>query len=54
MANPREFFRSSNGDDWLLCGENGRLFVLHRANLPAGGSVENRAFGLSAALKWRS
>lgn len=40
MANPREFFRSSNGDDWLLCGENGRLFVLHRANLPAGGSVE--------------
>ena len=39
-ANPREFFRSSNGDVWLLGSEDGRLFVLHQANLPAGGSVE--------------
>jgi hypothetical protein len=40
MANPREFFRSSNGDVWLLSSEAGHLFVLHQANLPAGGSIE--------------
>ena len=40
MANPREFFRSSNGDVWLLGSESGRLFVLHQANLPAAGSIE--------------
>jgi hypothetical protein len=40
MANSREFFRSSNGDVWLLGSEGGRPFILHQANLPAGGSIE--------------
>jgi hypothetical protein len=40
VGSPREFFRSSNGDVWLLSSEAGRLFVLHQANLPAGGSTE--------------
>lgn len=40
MANPREFFRSSNGDVWLLGSECGQPFVLRQANLPAGGSLE--------------
>ena len=40
MANSREFFRSSNGDVWLLSNEGGRPFILHQANLPAGGSIE--------------
>jgi hypothetical protein len=35
----RELYRSSNGDTWHLCEENGRVFVLHRANLPSGGQV---------------
>jgi hypothetical protein len=35
----RELYRSSNGDTWHLCEENGRVFVLHRANLPSGGEV---------------
>ena len=44
MARPREFFRSSNGDVWFLGSEGGRPFVLHRANLSAGGSLEKLEF----------
>ena len=32
-------YRSLNGDSWHLSEENGRVFVLHRANLPSGGEV---------------
>ena len=35
----REIYHSENGDRWLLCRDNdGRVFVLHRANQPSGGT----------------
>jgi len=31
----REIYHSENGDRWLLCrDEDGRVFVLHKANVP--------------------
>jgi hypothetical protein len=37
----REFYKSSNGDRWFLCrGRTGHVFVLHEANLPAGGHTK--------------
>ncbi|MCW4113493.1 hypothetical protein NPA31_000780 [Aurantimonas sp. MSK8Z-1] len=33
----RMLYRSSNGDDWLLAREDGRVFVLHRPNAGSGG-----------------
>jgi hypothetical protein len=35
----RALYRSSNGDTWHLCEDGGRVFVLHRANLPSGGQA---------------
>jgi len=35
----REIYNSENGDRWLLCrDDDGRVFVLHKANLASGGS----------------
>jgi len=36
-----EFYRSPNGDRWLLARdpETGRVFVRHEPNLPSGGQV---------------
>jgi hypothetical protein len=35
----KEFYRSSNGDRWLLCRnvQSGSLFVRHQANVASGG-----------------
>jgi len=34
----REIYHSENGDRWLLCRDNdGRVFVLHKANGSSGG-----------------
>jgi hypothetical protein len=36
----REIYLSENGDRWLLCrAEDGRTFVLHKANVSFGGKV---------------
>jgi len=35
----REIYHSENGDRWLLCrDDDGRVFVLHRANVSSGGT----------------
>ena len=42
----REIYHSENGDRWLLCrDDNGRVFVLHRANLPSGGTATEIELG---------
>ncbi|QIG96303.1 hypothetical protein [Bradyrhizobium sp. 6(2017)] len=39
MSGQREIYQSPNGDRWTLCREDdGRVFVLHEANLPSGGA----------------
>ncbi len=39
MPGQRELYQSSNGDRWTLCSEeDGRVFVLHEANLASGGA----------------
>ena len=49
-----EFYRSPNGDRWLLARdpETGRMFVRHEPNLPSGGhpvaDVEIGAFLIAA------
>jgi hypothetical protein len=36
----REIYQSENGDRWSLCrDDNGRVFVLHKGNLPSGGAA---------------
>ena len=35
----REIYKSENGDNWFLCREGDRVFVLHRANLSSGGKL---------------
>jgi hypothetical protein len=36
----REIYHSENGDRWLLCrDDDGRVFVLHKANLSSGGTA---------------
>jgi hypothetical protein len=36
----RELYSSSNGDRWHLCrSTSGKVFVLHQANIPAGGRI---------------
>jgi hypothetical protein len=36
----REIYHSENGDRWLLCcADDGRTFVLHKANVSSGGKV---------------
>jgi hypothetical protein len=42
----REIYHSENGDRWLLCREDdGRVFVLHKANVSAGGTVTKIELG---------
>jgi hypothetical protein len=35
----REIYHSENGDRWWLCRDDGRVFVLHKANDSSGGTV---------------
>ena len=36
----REIYHSENGDRWLLCrDDDGRAFVLHKANVSSGGTA---------------
>src|ERR1700686_2057790 len=42
----REIYHSENGDRWLLCRDNdGRVFVLHKANLSSGGTATEIELG---------
>lgn len=42
----REIYHSENGDRWLLCrADDGRLFVLHKANVSSGGKVTSIELG---------
>src|SRR4051812_4220294 len=42
----REIYHSENGDRWLLCrDDDGRVFVLHKANLSSGGTATEIEFG---------
>jgi len=42
----REIYRSENGDRWLLCrDDDGRVFVLHKANVSSGGAVTKIELG---------
>jgi hypothetical protein len=44
----REFYHSENGDRWLLCRDNGRVFVLHKANQSSGGTSTKMELFLAA------
>jgi hypothetical protein len=36
----RLIYHSENGDTWWLCrADGGRVFVLHEANIPSGGTA---------------
>jgi hypothetical protein len=36
----REIYHSENGDRWRLCrDDDGRIFVLHKANVSSGGTA---------------
>jgi len=42
----REIYHSENGDRWLLCrNDDGRVFVLHKANVPSGGMATKIELG---------
>src|SRR5258707_4603792 len=42
----REIYHSENGDRWLLCREHdGRVFVLHKANVSSGGTATKIELG---------
>ena len=42
----RELYSSSNGDRWHLCrNTSGKVFVLHQANIPAGGRISQIELG---------
>jgi hypothetical protein len=42
----REIYHSENGDRWLLCrDEDGRVFVLHKANVSSGGTATKIEIG---------
>jgi hypothetical protein len=42
----REIYHSENGDRWLLCrDDDGRVFVLHKANVSSGGSATKIELG---------
>ena len=44
----REIYLSENGDKWLLCRdeeEDGRVFVLHKANVSSGGTATKIELG---------
>jgi hypothetical protein len=42
----REIYNSENGDRWLLCrDDDGRVFVLHKANVSSGGTATKIELG---------
>src|SRR3981189_3668739 len=42
----REIYHSENGDRWLLChDDDGRVFVLHKANISSGGTATKIELG---------
>jgi len=42
----REICHSENGDRWLVCREHdGRVFVLHKANVSSGGTATKIELG---------
>jgi hypothetical protein len=42
----REIYHSENGDRWLLCrDDDGRVFVLHKANVSSGGPATRIELG---------
>jgi len=42
----REIYLSENGDRWLLCrADDGRTFVLHKANVSSGGKITSIELG---------
>jgi hypothetical protein len=42
----REIYHSENGDRWLLCrDDDGRVFVLHQANVFSGGMATKIELG---------
>jgi hypothetical protein len=42
----REIYHSENGDRWFLCrDDDGRLFVLHKANVSSGGTATKIELG---------
>jgi hypothetical protein len=42
----REIYHSENGDRWLPCRDNdGRVFVLHKANVSSGGTATKIELG---------
>jgi hypothetical protein len=42
----REIYHSENRDKWFLCrDEDGRVFVLHKANLSSGGATTKIELG---------
>jgi hypothetical protein len=42
----REIYHSENGDRWLLCrDDDGRVFVLHKANVSSGGPATKIELG---------
>jgi len=42
----REIYHSENGDRWLLCrDDDGRVFVLHKANMSSGGTATKIELG---------
>jgi hypothetical protein len=44
--NQREIYHSENGDRWLLSrDDDGRAFVLHKANPSSGGKVSSIELG---------
>jgi hypothetical protein len=46
QAQTRELYSSSNGDRWLLCqATSGHVFVVHQANIPAGGKISHIELG---------
>lgn len=50
--NDVEFYASSNGDRWLLCGHEkaDEIFVLHRSNPRSGGHETRMSVGSLLAL----
>lgn len=43
---PREIYHSENGDRWFLCRDHdGRVFVLHQANVSSGGAATKIEIG---------
>jgi hypothetical protein len=46
MSKQREIYHSENGDRWFLCrDDDGRVFVLHQANVSSGGAATKIEMG---------